>query len=1224
MRAFLHRVLQFFLLQFLLGQSKLRKDAIHDIIIHAFHVFGYGGKLAVELCIIGFLAGTCVAFFVVLGDLGPAIAARTFQVENTSNLRQIFEIYAALLDANLKKMNVIVDQAVTLSSFIYISMGLLGYIAYCSLPTIPGNILVAFPSTILAESVKLCFLMSVAVSFPLCLFPCRASIHSLLYPSHSPFELLDGNGNGFQHGAAGELSSTYIPEGKFKVITFVMVFGSLLAGIYLPNIEVVLSLLGSTIGTIICVIFPAIIFVKVTTKNTSERMLAQVLFCIGIFMLVAGTYTNLAAMDHASNVINDPPSLLVDDKAVPGAPKLTPDSVAKSLGNLALDAVNGDIKTAIKDPGKDPVNAGQNKKDDLLQELKKEQEEQRKILEEQQKILEELRLQKEKDAKGNKSKVEPQKQTKNVSLNEQNPAVPGLGEVKANILPDSPKDSAGHVVKKELKPLPRQFKTQVNQSDSKVISSNVDLPESKVSEAKPLDHALLAKEMNVIPIGQVGDAQNERRREGKANPSADAMKVPLDNVPEPKNDRKQDSQPLETIGGIKTSNTSGLDAGNAIPALSNSNPVLNLLNYPAPEAAEPKFSPGKPLIGASQGVGGLDPRFIQTDKAPQADEQGGKKIEKSDMKMETTSEVKETEQKAVVPAPGIRFMNLSPLDRQQLMAGYEVFSRIPFQGYLGRELQPIFRPKRLMIRVAQFDFLRSTLGGRKLRVAASVNNVAEVERLLKIGVGPNLADERKRTALHIAASRGFTEVVRVLLQNGADPNAKDCVNNIPLHLAACTGNLDIVTLLLHAGSDVTLVDSYGTNPLNLARSRLKLLCNDSSLTPSAIKSQCKQIVEMLQAYLTRRETGRGGDGSCKEIWEDFEQKLKLHNTKEEIDGDILNGELSRLGSISNAIYVRLCIAWQAAFSLFLWFKLELKPTSELSIMMSWFWIPVTTLLKRHKHSSTTLVEQSNMKVKVLPALSDNYMYLIVDPATNDAAVVDPVEPASVLETVKQEGWNLKSVLTTHHHWDHAGGNSALVKEVPGIPVYGGDKRVDALSHRVSHGDELTIGSLNVKCLFTPCHTSGHICYYVTSPNSDAPAAVFTGDTLFIAGCGKFFEGTGQEMYKALIEILGTLPDDTQVYCGHEYTVSNLKFAQHVEPGNQDLKAKIEWAKKKTEAKEPTVPSTIGTSLALAAGGEKKINPFMRVTTSAVREHVHAEDAIMAMDKLRQEKNNFRG
>lgn len=261
------------------------------------------------------------------------------------------------------------------------------------------------------------------------------------------------------------------------------------------------------------------------------------------------------------------------------------------------------------------------------------------------------------------------------------------------------------------------------------------------------------------------------------------------------------------------------------------------------------------------------------------------------------------------------------------------------------------------------------------------------------------------------------------------------------------------------------------------------------------------------------------------------------------------------------------------------------------------------------------MSQADMKVEILPALTDNYMYLLIDQDTREAAIVDPVQPQKVLDAVKKHGVKLTSVLTTHHHWDHAGGNEKLVKMEPGLRVYGGDSRVGALTHRVSHLTALKVGSLSVKCLSTPCHTSGHICYYVTKPNSSEPPAVFTGDTLFVAGCGKFFEGTPEEMYKALIEILGSLDPRTRVYCGHEYTINNLKFARHVEPRNPSIQEKLAWAKAQYDSGEPTIPSTIAE--------EFTYNPFMRVREKSVQEHAGESDPVRVMGTIRKEKDNFR-
>jgi len=269
---------------------------------------------------------------------------------------------------------------------------------------------------------------------------------------------------------------------------------------------------------------------------------------------------------------------------------------------------------------------------------------------------------------------------------------------------------------------------------------------------------------------------------------------------------------------------------------------------------------------------------------------------------------------------------------------------------------------------------------------------------------------------------------------------------------------------------------------------------------------------------------------------------------------------------------------------------------------------------RNSHSSTAEHKFEGMGVTVLPALSDNYMYLIVDENTRQAAVVDPVEPQKVLDAVERENVNLTKILTTHHHWDHAGGNQELVKKSKNtLQVFGGDDRIGALTNKVQDGDCFNIGDTKVECIFTPCHTSGHICYLVKTPCQDP--VVFTGDTLFIAGCGRFFEGTAEQMCVCLLEKLGKLPGNTRIFCGHEYTLQNLKFAKHVEPNNQEILKKIEWACDKRDRGEPTVPSTISE--------EKLINPFMRVAERTVQHHASCSDIVETMRSIRREKDNFK-
>ncbi|KAK3230493.1 hypothetical protein Dsin_002374 [Dipteronia sinensis] len=258
-----------------------------------------------------------------------------------------------------------------------------------------------------------------------------------------------------------------------------------------------------------------------------------------------------------------------------------------------------------------------------------------------------------------------------------------------------------------------------------------------------------------------------------------------------------------------------------------------------------------------------------------------------------------------------------------------------------------------------------------------------------------------------------------------------------------------------------------------------------------------------------------------------------------------------------------------------------------------------------------------MKIFHVPCLEDNYSYLIIDESTKEAAIVDPVEPEKVLEAAKQHGVDLKIILTTHHHWDHAGGNEKMKEMVPGIKVYGGSlDNVKGCTDKVENGDKISLGAnINILSLHTPCHTKGHISYYVTGKDGEDPA-VFTGDTLFIAGCGKFFEGTAEQMYQSLCVTLGSLPKPTQVYCGHEYTVKNLQFALTVEPDNTKIQQKLSWAQQQRQAGLPTIPSTIEE--------EMETNPFIRVDLPELQKLVGFHDPIEALREIRRRKDNWRG
>uniref|UniRef100_A0A915N6R3 hydroxyacylglutathione hydrolase n=1 Tax=Meloidogyne javanica TaxID=6303 RepID=A0A915N6R3_MELJA len=172
--------------------------------------------------------------------------------------------------------------------------------------------------------------------------------------------------------------------------------------------------------------------------------------------------------------------------------------------------------------------------------------------------------------------------------------------------------------------------------------------------------------------------------------------------------------------------------------------------------------------------------------------------------------------------------------------------------------------------------------------------------------------------------------------------------------------------------------------------------------------------------------------------------------------------------------------------------------------------------------------------------------------------------------------------------------------------------IDSKSNKGAIVDPVDVNG--IRALKTPCHTSTHICYYITD-EAENQKCVFTGDTLFIGGCGRFFEGTAEEMNYALNENLGKLPDDTKVYCGHEYTIKNLEFALSIEPNNPNILSKVEWAKNLRKQNGFTVPSTIGE--------EKAFNPFMRVNNFGIQEKLGTlYDPIATMQKLRDLKNKF--
>ncbi|HWZ89994.1 MAG TPA: hydroxyacylglutathione hydrolase [Polyangiaceae bacterium] len=238
-----------------------------------------------------------------------------------------------------------------------------------------------------------------------------------------------------------------------------------------------------------------------------------------------------------------------------------------------------------------------------------------------------------------------------------------------------------------------------------------------------------------------------------------------------------------------------------------------------------------------------------------------------------------------------------------------------------------------------------------------------------------------------------------------------------------------------------------------------------------------------------------------------------------------------------------------------------------------------------------------MQVVIVPCLKDNYAYLLLSPGSKRAVVVDPSEAEPVAQALHERGLELGAILATHHHPDHVGGNVELVRRFPGVIVFGhaSDRgRIPEQTEFLTDGASVEVEGLSFRALHIPGHTLGAVGYA-------GEGAVFTGDTLFAGGCGRLFEGTPAQMYQSLNVTLAALPDETLVYCGHEYTASNLKFAAHLEPGNAAISNKARHVAEQRAHGVPTVPSTLGE--------EKATNPFMRCDSPEIIAHLsHALSA----------------
>ncbi len=248
----------------------------------------------------------------------------------------------------------------------------------------------------------------------------------------------------------------------------------------------------------------------------------------------------------------------------------------------------------------------------------------------------------------------------------------------------------------------------------------------------------------------------------------------------------------------------------------------------------------------------------------------------------------------------------------------------------------------------------------------------------------------------------------------------------------------------------------------------------------------------------------------------------------------------------------------------------------------------------------------------IPVWNDNYAWLLHDPETGVCAVVDAPEAPPILNALDAQGWTLSLLLNTHHHPDHIGANLDL-KRLTGCTIVGpraDAARIPGIDVQVGEGDTVAVGASQATVWDTPAHTRGHITYVFDG-------MAFVGDTLFVAGCGRLFEGTGDQMWTAM-QRYAALPGDTRLYCAHEYTLSNLRFARSLEPQNPALIAAESAAQDARAAGRFTVPTTVEQ--------ERRINPFMRAGSAEMQSVVGMMDAPggTVLTEVRRRKDHFRG
>lgn len=251
-----------------------------------------------------------------------------------------------------------------------------------------------------------------------------------------------------------------------------------------------------------------------------------------------------------------------------------------------------------------------------------------------------------------------------------------------------------------------------------------------------------------------------------------------------------------------------------------------------------------------------------------------------------------------------------------------------------------------------------------------------------------------------------------------------------------------------------------------------------------------------------------------------------------------------------------------------------------------------------------------LEIHQFPCRSDNYGVLVRDATTNTVASIDAPDAREVEAALRSKGWTLTHILTTHHHPDHTDGNLPL-KAASGCTIVGPMAeavRIPGLDRTVAGGDTFKLGSIDVRVIDTPGHTSGHIAFWMAEE-----AVAFVGDTLFAMGCGRVLEGTMEEMWSS-VSAIGRLPPETRLYCGHEYTLSNARFALSMEPDNAQLQARVTEVEALRAAGQPTLPTRVDI--------ERETNVFLRPHSASIRKHLGLEGAEdwKVFAELRERKN----